>query len=171
MGDPLPVRASGPRTHVRYCPSTRIPLPSHAAAAACLPTSGPPAFFGTRSAVRYPFIRYDRDRSPSRTTRRATTWFPLNAGVLPRQRGYPAPCGSLAIGGIAPIRALPRIWRTVPCDASTARRALRRGTESVISNPMTPSRRALPSRQRRAWRLSDAGHLNTASSRQHQQNV
>ena len=26
---------------MRYCPSTRIPLPSHAATAACLPTSGP----------------------------------------------------------------------------------------------------------------------------------
>ena len=44
MGDPLPVRASGPRTKVRHGPSTRIPSPSHAAAAACLSTSGPPAF-------------------------------------------------------------------------------------------------------------------------------
>ena len=44
MGDPVPVRVAGPRTVVRYCPSTRIPLPSHAAAAACLATSGPPAF-------------------------------------------------------------------------------------------------------------------------------
>ena len=43
MGDPASVRTSGSRTGVRHCPSTRIPLPSHAAAPACLATSGPPA--------------------------------------------------------------------------------------------------------------------------------
>ena len=43
-----------------------------------------------------------------------------------RHAGFPAHCAFprhaafLAVGGAAPIRALPRIWRTVPCDASTA---------------------------------------------------
>ena len=32
--------------------------------------------FGTRRIARCPSSRHDRDRSPSRTTRRATTWFP-----------------------------------------------------------------------------------------------
>ena len=78
-----------------------------------------------------------------------------------------APCGFLAVGGAAPIRALPRIWRTVPCDASTAyAAALQPGTGS--SPRVTPSGRALPSRQRRTWRPIDAPHSSTASPRRHQ---
>ena len=78
-----------------------------------------------------------------------------------------ATCGFLAVGGAAPIRALPRIWRTVPCDASTAyAAALQPGTGS--SPRVTPSRRALPSRQRRTWRPIDARHSSTASPRRHQ---
>ena len=36
-------RQSGPRNELRHGPSTRVPLPSHAAAAACLSTPVPPA--------------------------------------------------------------------------------------------------------------------------------
>ena len=45
--DPVSVRTFGSRTKVRHCPSTRIPLPSNAVAAACPSTSG-------RSAFRHP---------------------------------------------------------------------------------------------------------------------
>ena len=98
---PVPVRVPGPRTVVRHCPSTRIPLPSHAAAAACLSTSGPPAF----------------RHSP-------------RLGGPPGRRWY------------ASVRALPRMWRTVPCDASTAyAAALQRGTGAALVAAFT--RRAL----------------------------
>lgn len=40
---PVPAKACELRTEVRHCPSTRLPLPSPAAAAACLATSVPPA--------------------------------------------------------------------------------------------------------------------------------
>ena len=103
--------------HVRYCPSTRIPSPSHAAAAACLPTSGPPAF-GTLRVVR------------SRTTLRTTTWCAATPRVFPGRRGLPRP----RLPGRrwhAPVRALPRTWRTVPlrcvdrlCCAVAARHCL-----------------------------------------------
>ena len=127
MGDPAPVGVSGPRTLVRQCPSTRIPSPSPAAAAACLPTSGPPALFGTRRAARCPSFGHDGFPRPARC---------VAPRSIRRHTGFPAvrvsaPCGFLAVGGIAPIRALPRMWRTVPCDASTAyAAALQHGTGS-----------------------------------------
>ena len=71
MGDPVLVRVAGPRTVVRHCPSTRIPLPSHAATAACLSTSGPPAF-------RHP-------------PRRALSVFPDTTGTAPRPARHVAP--------------------------------------------------------------------------------
>ncbi len=142
MGDPAPVGVSGPRTLVRQCPSTRIPSPSPAAAAACLATTGPPAF---RHAPRR------ASPVPSGTTgiapRPARCVAPRS---IRRHAGFPGiarfrACGFLAVGGSAPIRALPRMWRTVPCDASTAyAAALQHGTGS--SPCVTPSRRALPSR-------------------------
>ena len=100
---------------VRYFPSTRIPSPSHAAAAACLATSGAPAF-GTLRAAR------------SRRTLRTTTWCAATpvcspAGAVSRARG------SLAVGGMPPPARYRE--RGVPClcDASTAYAALsQRGT-------------------------------------------
>ena len=143
MGDPVPVRVAGPRTVVRRCPSTRIPLPSHAAAAACLATSGPPAF-------RHPphrALSSSRTRqvhSPSRTIRRATTWFP------PRRALCPAGAGSLPrLGGPPGRRGTPPSARYreygVRCLAMRRRpstaAALQRGTRSALS--VLPSRRAL----------------------------
>ena len=63
-----------------------------------------------------------------------------------RHAGFPAHCAFprhaafLAVGGAAPIRALPRIWRTVPCDASTAyAAALQHGTgSSPLGDAVTP---------------------------------
>ncbi len=63
--------------------------------------------------------------------------------ALPRQ--------SPGLGGIAPIRALLRMWRAVPCDASTACAAAVAARHWVVTSiPVTPSRRASaqPRRQR-----------------------
>ena len=168
MGDPVPVRVAGPRTVVRYCPSTRIPLPSHAAAAACLSRHLARQPFGTRRAARCPSPGHDRDRSPSRTTRRATTWFPPRR-VSPGRHGLPAPRRPpLAVGGTLPLRALPRSWRTVPlrcvdrlCCCFAARHWC--SSRCCYHTPGSSSR------QRRLWRPVCAGHLSTASSRGHQQ--
>ena len=91
MGDPLPVRVAGPRTVVRHCPSTRIPLPSHAAAAACLSTSGPPA-------VRHP-------------SRRALSVFPDTTGIAPSPARHVAPRPGSRHAGSCPAGAgsLPRL--------------------------------------------------------------
>ena len=143
MGDPVPVRVAGPRTVVRNCPSTRIPLPSHAAAAACLSTSGPPAF-------RHP-------------PRRALSVFPDTTGIAPSPARHVAPRPGSRHAGSCPAGAgsLPRLGgppgrRGTPPSArdreygvrclamrrrpSTAA-ALQRGTRSALS--VLPSRRAL----------------------------
>ena len=54
---------------------------------------------------------HDRDRSPSRTTRRATTWFPPRRSAR-QARSVRASAAPLAVGGTLPPRALPRSWRT-----------------------------------------------------------
>ena len=97
--------------------------------------------FGTRRAARCPSPGHDRDRSPSRTTRRATTWFPPRR-VSPGRRGLPAPRRPPWPSWYAPLRALPRIRRTVPlrcvdrlCCAS------QRGTGAALGAAFT--RRAL----------------------------
>ena len=107
MGDPVPVRAAGPRTVVRYCPSTRIPLPSHAAAAACLSTSGPPA-------IRHP-------------PRRASSVSPDTTGTAPRPARHVAPrpgsrhAGSCPAGALSPRLGGPpgRRWYASPPRATT----------------------------------------------------
>ncbi len=165
MGDPAPVRVSEPRTFVRQCPSTRIPLPSPAAAAACPATSGPPAL---RHAPRRAMPSSGTTGlSPSRAMRRTT--------IHPPPRRFP---------GIARLRATcgfpGRRWcRPHPrATADVADRALRCVDRLrccvaawhwvVTASPVTPSRRTLPSRQRRTWRPNDAAHSSTASPRQHQ---
>ena len=144
MGDPVPVRVAGPRTVVRHCPSTRIPLPSHAAAAACLSTSGPPAFrhppyralpvFPDTTGIAPSPARYVAPRPGSR-----------HSGALARQARGPsrALAALLAVGGTPPVRALPRMWRTVPCDASSTAyaAALQHGTRAALIAAFT--RRAL----------------------------
>ncbi len=163
MGDPAPVGVSGPRTLVRQCPSTRIPSPSPAAAAACLSTTGPPAF----SARAAPRVARPRARRGSPVPRDASHHDPSAATPVSPALRVSAPCGFLSVGGIAPIRALPRMWRTVPCDASTAyAAALQHGTgSSPLGDAITPGS-SVPAR--RLWRPSDAGHSSIASPRRHQ---
>ena len=164
MGDPAPARVSGPRTFVRQCPSTRIPLPSPAAAAACLPTSGPPALFGTRRAARC-LCSGTTGFSPSRAMRRTTT--SAATPVSPALR-VSAQCGFLP--SVVPPPSPRYRGCGGPCPAmrrppTPLRRGLALGRHLLS---VTPSRRALPSRPRRAWRPFDAGHSSTASPRRHQ---
>ena len=128
---------------VRYCPSTRIPLPSHAAAAACLSTSGPPAFrhppyralsvFPDTTGIAPSPARHVAPRPGSRHAGSC----PAGAGSLPRLGGPPGR------RWYASVRALPRMWRTVPCDASSTAyaAALQRGTGAALVAAFT--RRAL----------------------------
>ena len=163
MGDPAPVGVAGPRTLVRQCPSTRIPSPSPAAAAACLATSGPPAFrHAPRRAL--PWFGHDGFPRPARC-------------VAPRSIRHHA-----GFPGIARFRALRLSWPSVvsppsaryrgcggPCLAMRRPPTLQRCSMALGRHPwVTPSRRAFPSRQRRTWRPSDAGHSSTASPRRHQ---
>ena len=123
MGDPVSVRTSGSRTEVRHCPSTRIPSPSHAAAAACLSTSGPPAFrHPPCHALPDPRARpgslpITRDTSRHDLVATETPDSSSGSAVVPRWCGSPGRCW------YAPVRALPR-ERGVRClcDASTAYR-------------------------------------------------
>ena len=169
MGDPVPVRVAEPRTVVRYSPSTRIPLPSHAAAAACLSTSGPPA-------IRHPprralSVSPDTTGSAPRPARhvaprpgsRHAGSCPAGAGSLPRLGGLP---GRQLYA--SPPRATTKLAYRCLCDASTAyAAALQRGTGAAsICRFHTPGS---SSRQRRPWRPVCAGHSNIASSRGHQQ--
>ena len=92
MGDPAPVGVSGPRTLVRQCPSTRIPSPSPAAAAACLPTSGPPAF-SARAAPRVARLRARQGSLPAR--RDASRHDPSAATPISRRCAFPRLAASL----------------------------------------------------------------------------
>ena len=68
--------------------------------------------FGTPRAARCPSPGHDRDRSPSRTTRRATTWFPPRRSARQARGPSRALAALLAVSGTLPPRALPRSWRT-----------------------------------------------------------
>ena len=110
---------------------------------------------------------HDRDRSPSRTTRRATTWFP------PR-RLSPAGAGSLPrLGGLPGRRGPPpsACYREcgVRCHAMRRPRyaaALQQGTWSALS--VLPSHAGLFVPATSPVATVIAGHLSTASSRWHQ---
>ena len=145
MGDPVPVRVAGPRTVVvRYCPSTRIPLPSHAAAAACLSTSGPPAFRHPPNRA-LSVVPDKTGIAPSPARYVAPRPGPATPSSLPGRRGVPpAPWRPSWPSMVRlPPRALPRMWRTVPCDASSTAyaAALQHGTRAALVAAFT--RRAL----------------------------
>ena len=168
MDGPLPVRASRPRTEVRNCPSTRLPSPSRAAAAACLSTSGPPAF----PALKAPRVA----RSPGTTGLSPSRAAPRTAARLPPTPELLAPAarhvalGRLhrASGGIAPSARYRRCGE--PCLAMRrppVLQRLQRGTGSS-PKPVTPSRQASCPATSPKGRQGDAGHHSGASSRQHQ---
>ena len=67
---------------------------------------------------------HDRDRSPSRTTRRATTWFPPRRSAR-QARSLRASAAPLAVGGTPPPARYREFGVRCLCDASTAYAALR----------------------------------------------
>ena len=129
--------------------SAVLPIDAYSLAVSCssrgvsLSTSGPPAF--RHPPYRALSVFQTRQvHSPSRTTRRATTWFP------PRRALCPAGAGSLPrLGGPPGRRGTPPSARYreygVRCLAMRRRpstaAALQRGTRSALS--VLPSRRAL----------------------------
>ena len=166
MDGPVPARASEPRTEVRHCPSTRLPLPSPAAAAACLSTSVPPAFRHPR--LRTPPLASGATTGIAPRPREASRRYPCSRQTPDRLSGSAIdsalPRQSPGLGGITPIRALPRMWRAVPCDASTACAAALAARHWVVTSmSVTPSRRA-SAQPRRHWRPSDGG---TIAARHH----
>ena len=110
---------------------------------------------------------HDRDRSPSRTTRRATTLVPATpvcpAGTVSPRLGGPPGRRWYA----SPPRATTKLAYRCLCDASTAHAAaLQRGTGAAsrccFHTPGSSSRQTSP------VATVIAGHLTTASSRGHQ---
>ena len=167
MGDP--VTRQGSRTPHR---GAVLPVDAYSLAVACgsrgVSLDIWPASHSAPAAPRAVRLSgHDRDRSPSRTTRRATTWFPprrsarqarsVRASAAPLGRQWYAP----------PPRATTKLAYRCLCDASTAyAAALQRGTGAAsICRFHTPGS---SSRQRRQRRPVCAGHLSTASSRGHQ---
>ena len=166
MGDPVPARVAGPRTVVRYCPSTRIPLPSHAAAAACLATSGPPA-------IRHP----PRRALPVSRTRQGPLPVPHDTSrhdLVPATPVCPAGTVCPRLGGppgrqwYASVRALPRSGRT-GAFAMRRPRTLLLCSEALGQHSVLPSHAGLFVPATSPVATVIAGHLSTASSRGHQQ--
>ena len=132
-------RQSGPRNELRHGPSTRIPLPSHAAAAACRQDTGPASHSTRRPLVLPRFGARHRIAPLSRTKPRATTCCSMHARPNRQARAVsraPQCNGRLRIR--PPSRAT-ATWRSVPLrrvDRAAAR--LRRGTWDTFRCRLTP---------------------------------
>ena len=126
-----------------------LPVNAYSLAVSCggrgvsLSTSGPPAF-SAPSAPRVVLFQDTTGIAPSPARYVAPRPGSRHAG-LPGRRGGPsrALAALLAVGGTPPPRALPRMWRTVPCDASSTAyaAALQHGTRAALFAAFT--RRAL----------------------------
>ena len=115
MGDPAPVRVPGPRTVVvRHCPSTRIPLPSHAAAAACLSQHLARQPFGTRRAARRPSSRTRQGPLPVPHDTSRHDLIPATPGLARQARG---PSRALAASLAVVVRLPPRATAIVAYGA------------------------------------------------------
>ena len=123
--------------------------------------------FGTRRAARCPSLRTRQGPLPVPHDTSRHDLVPATP-VKPGRRGVPpAPWRPSWPSWSASVRALPRMWRTVPCDASTAyAAALQRGTWSALS--VLPSHAGLFVPATSPVATVIAGHLTTASSRWHQ---
>ena len=138
-GQSVPCQAgrSDSATSCGSSPSTRIPLPSHAAAAACLSTSVPPAI-RRAGLLRYP----DKGHDIGSFLCRARDLAPRPVAICtpdcsPNPRGFPRAAAQW------PLRSRPRsrataTWRSVPLrrvDRATAQIAARHvGHHSVPSH-------------------------------------
>ena len=140
MGNPIPCNPGHPDSATRCgtSPSTRIPLPSHAAAAACLSTPVPPAI---RRAGHPALPRMGHDIGSLLCHARDLAPRPV-ANCTPDSS--PGPRGSPRAAAQWPLRSRPRsrataTWRSVPLrcvDRAAAR--LRRGTWDTFRCRLTP---------------------------------
>ena len=156
MGDPFPARQVVRIPQVRYSPSTRIPLPSHAAAAACPSTSVPPAIRHT-GLLRCPIRGTTSDRSS--VARETSRHGPL---LSARQTCRPAGAVSRAAAQwpsrIRPPSRATATWRTVPLRR--VNRMLPRDCGEARRHPIGAVTNAGRSvRQRRPKAASECGAL------------
>ena len=122
MGDPFPAKqvVRIPQRVAAISPSTRVPLPSHAAAAACPGDICPASHSARRPSCVCPasghdfgsLLRHARDLAP----RPVALCTPDRSSG---RRGYRAPQRN-GRRGYAPLRARPRRGARCPCGASTA---------------------------------------------------
>ena len=167
LGDPVPVRVAGPAPWCGIARRRVFPLPSHAAAAGVSLDIWPASHSAPAAPRVVRLSGHDRDRSPSRTTRRATTWFPPRRSAR-QARSLRASAVLLAVSGTASApRATAKLAYRCLCDASDRVRCCFAARHWCSSRCCyhTPGS---SSRQRRQWRPVCAGHLSTASSRWHQ---
>ena len=136
MGDPFPLPSQVVRIPQRVAaisPSTRIPLPSHAAAAACHEEHRPASHSARRPSCAAPY----RGTTPDHSDVNARDLAPRPAAnCTPDEIVRPARCPRVAAQWPLRIRPLSRAtatWRSVPLrrvDRATAR--LRRGTLGTL---------------------------------------
>ena len=139
MGDPSHCNAArSDPAKLRFSPSTRIPLPSHAAAAACPEDTGPASLrHSGRRALPRCGARH-RISPLSRTRPRATACCVLHARLIVRPARLPRAAAQWPSRIRPPSRAT-ATWRSVPLrrvDRSAAR--LRRGTWDTFRCHLTP---------------------------------
>ena len=168
MGNPpLPRRSVGFRNGLRCCPLTRVPLPSHAAAAAC-PTAPVPPALRRAGLPRCPCRARLRIAPPSRARPRATACCVPHARLSIRPARSPARCGAVAVNEPPPFAR----DRDVALSALAARRPpCRADAAGHVGRLSAPSHAGRSVRQRRQWRLVSAGHCTSPSLLLHQQNV
>ena len=105
LGDPFPAKAgrSDPATNCGMSPSTRIPLPSHAAAAACPEDTGP-ASRSARQPLALPRYGARHRIAPlSRTKPRATACCVLHARLIVRPARFTARRSAMAVEDTPPF--------------------------------------------------------------------
>ena len=137
-------------------PLTRIPLPSHAAAAACLSTPVPPAI---RHAGLWRCLQFEaRHRIPplSRTRPRATACCRLHARPNVRPARFPARCSAMAVEESPPFAR----DRDVALGALAVRRPFCRAIAARhVGHLPVPSHARLFVRQRPRKAASERGRL------------
>ena len=137
MGDPKPRLPRHPDpAQCAAWPLTRVPSPSHAAAAACLSTSGPPAIRRNRAARRLTLQARRESLPVPRDTPRHDLVSALRQAHLLGRRVVPRR-SPMAVNGYAPVRALLR--HGVPCLA------MRRTADAALSQRGTCGHPPVPS--------------------------
>ena len=169
MGDPSHCNAAhSDPAKLRYSPSTRIPLPSHAAAAACPEDTGPASRSAHRPLALPRYGARHRIAPLSRTKPRATACCVLHARLIVRPARFPARRSAMAVEDTPPFAR----DRDVALGALAARRPLYRAIAARhVGHLPVPSHARRFVRQRPLRRRVSAADCSTPSLRQHHPRV